>query len=82
MDSLIELALKLPAEEKIKLYHALQEDLDLEDEILSEPELSAKQWKEMNKRISDIDSGKSKMITVKEFKEKMEIKINELRGNS
>ena len=36
MSSLIEEALKLPKEEKVKLYYALQEDLEFDDDILAE----------------------------------------------
>lgn len=54
--------LKLSKKEKVKLYYALQEDLDFEDDYLAENDLTKNQWKELNKRIKDIDTGKAVFI--------------------
>ena len=54
--------LKLPKKEKVKLYYALQENLDLEDDYLAENDLTKMQWKELNKRLKDIESGKQNYI--------------------
>jgi putative addiction module component (TIGR02574 family) len=74
--------LKLPKKEKVKLYYALQEDLDLEDDYLAESDLTKAQWKELNKRIKDIESGKAKLIPWEEAKEMIHEKIKSLRSKA
>lgn len=72
--------LKLPKKEKVKLYYALQEDLDLEDDYLAEDDLTKSQWKELNRRIKEIETGKAKLIPWEEAKKKLDAKIKSLRG--
>lgn len=72
--------LKLPKKEKVKLYYALQEDLDLEDDYLAEDDLTKNQWKELNRRIKEIETGKAKLIPWEEAKKILDAKIKSLRG--
>lgn len=74
--------MKLPKKEKVKLYYALQEALDLEDDYLAEEDLTKEQWKELNNRIKDIDTGKAVMIPWNTFKKEMDQKIKSLRNHS
>ncbi len=62
MRKIIEDALKLSLEEKRDLYYALQDDLN-EDTVLREDELTPEQWKEINKRNSEVESGKATLIS-------------------
>jgi hypothetical protein len=71
LSSLIEEALKLPKEEKVKLYYALQEDLEFDDNILAEDELTPEQWKELDKRVKDAESGKAESISIEKSKKKL-----------
>ncbi len=72
--------LKLPKKEKVKLYYALQEDLDLEDDYLAEDDLTKSQWKELNRRIKEIETGKAKLIPWEVAKKTLDAKIKSLRG--
>jgi len=72
--------MKLPKKEKVKLYYALQEELDLSDDYLAESDLTKEQWKELNKRIKDIDSGKAVLIPWQDFKNQLDEKIKNLRS--
>jgi hypothetical protein len=74
--------LKLSKKEKVKLYYALQEDLDLEDDYLAEKDLTKSQWKELNKRICDIEIGNANLIPWKEAQKTLHEKISSLRGKS
>lgn len=74
--------MKLPKKEKVKLYYALQEELDLSDDYLAEGDLTKEQWKELNKRIKDIDSGKAVLIPWQDFKNQLDEKIKNLRSRS
>jgi putative addiction module component (TIGR02574 family) len=74
--------LKLPKKEKVKLYYALQEDLDLEDDYLAEGDLTKAQWKELNKRMKDIESGKANLIPWEDAKKMLNEKIETLRGKA
>jgi putative addiction module component (TIGR02574 family) len=74
--------LKLPKKEKVKLYYALQEDLDLEDDYLAESDLTKAQWKELNKRIKEIETGKAKLIPWEEAKKTLKEKIKSLRNQA
>ncbi|MEQ1798430.1 MAG: addiction module protein [Lacibacter sp.] len=74
--------MKLPKKEKVKLYYALQEELDLSDDYLAEDDLTKEQWKELNKRIKDIDSGKAVLIPWQDFKNQLDEKIKNLRSRS
>jgi hypothetical protein len=62
MRKTIEDILKLPQEEKKNIYYALQDDLN-EDLILREDELTPEQWREVNQRNSEIESGKAELIS-------------------
>jgi putative addiction module component (TIGR02574 family) len=71
---------KLSKKEKIQLYYSLQEELDWDDDYLAEDDLTPKQWKELDKRIADIDSGKAKLIPWKDFKKEMDESIKKIRS--
>jgi hypothetical protein len=60
--------LTLPKKDKIKLYYTLQDDLDFEDDYLAEGDLTPSQWKELNKRIKEIENGTAKLIPWKDVK--------------
>ncbi|MEJ7829675.1 MAG: addiction module protein [Segetibacter sp.] len=47
---------------------ALQEDLEFDDDILAEDELTPEQWKELDKRVKDAESGKAEFISIEDFK--------------
>jgi len=72
--------MKLPKKEKVKLYYALQEELDLSDDYLAESDLTKEQWKELNKRIKAIDSGKAVLIPWQDFKNQLDEKIKNLHS--
>nr|WP_294905858.1 addiction module protein [uncultured Lacibacter sp.] len=74
--------LKLPKKDKVKLYYALQEDLDLEDDYLAEDDLTKSQWKELNRRIKEIETGKANLIPWEEAKKTLDEKIKSLRGKA
>ena len=74
--------LKLSKKEKVKLYYALQEDLDLEDDYLAEKDLTKSQWKELNKRIGEIEAGKANLIPWEEAQKTLHEKISTLRSKS
>jgi len=78
--NIIDKVLKLPKKEKVKLYYALQQDLDFDDDYLGEEDLSPKQWKELNKRIRDVESGKTTLIPLAEFKEQLDEKTEIIRN--
>ncbi len=82
MSKIIEEILKLPKKKKIELYYALQENLDWDDNYLAEDDLTPEQWKELDKRVADLETGKVKAIPYKEFKKKMDEKIKALRTTS
>ena len=77
---IIDKVMKLPKKEKVKLFYALQEDLDFDDDYLAEEDLTPKQWKELDKRIRDIESGKTKLIPWTEFKKQLDEKIKAIRN--
>ncbi len=74
MSTIIEQVLSLPEEEKIEIYHALQENLNLldadEQEILSEVE----------KRQKSIDDGTANFISGDEFLSRLRTLQNELHN--
>ena len=78
MQNIIEEVLKLSKEEKMKLYQALQEDL--EENVLHEDELTQDQWIELNKRIGDIESGKAKLISRGELEEFLKNRRNAIQA--
>jgi putative addiction module component (TIGR02574 family) len=80
--NLVEKVLKLPKKEKISLYYTLQNDLDFDDDYLSENDLTREQWTELDRRIKDIDSGKAKLIPWEKVKKQLDAKIKSLRSNS
>lgn len=65
MSHIIEEALKLPKEEKMQLYYALQQDLDAGNN-LAEEELTIEEWKDITQRREDIDSEKIKAISLEQ----------------
>lgn len=64
MNNIIEEVLKLPREEKIKLYQVLQKELEWDDNVLYEDELTSDQWVEIKKRIEDMKNNKEKVIAL------------------
>lgn len=82
MSTLIEEALNLSKEEKIKLYYALQEDLGYDDNILAEEELTSEQWTELDKRTKDAESGTSVSLLLEEFKKQMNENVDAIRSNN
>jgi len=66
MRKTIEDILKLPLKQKRDLYYALKEDLN-EDTVLREDELTPEQWREVNKRSDEIESGKAQFISKKQL---------------
>ena len=74
--------LKLPKKEKVKLYYALQEDLDLEDDYLAENDLTKSQWKELNRRIKEIETGKATLVPWEEAKKTLDGKIKSVRSKT
>ncbi len=79
---IVDKILKLPKKDKVNLYYALQDDLDFDDDYLAENDLTPKQWAELNKRISDVESGKVKLIPWEKVKKQMDAKIKSLRRAS
>ena len=77
---IIDKVMKLPKTEKIKLYYALQQDLDFDNDYLAEEDLTPKQWKELNKRIRNIESGKTKLIPWADFKKQLDEKTKAIRS--
>ena len=65
--SIFEEAMNLPKEEKVRLYYALQENLNFEDDILEEADLTKVQWDELLKREKELDNGTMKTITTNDF---------------
>lgn len=78
MSIIIEDVLKLPKEDKIKLYKALQEDLEPNENVLREDELTPEQWKEINKRAKEIESGKATLISRQELNDFLKERRNAL----
>ncbi len=58
MSKIIEQALELPHDEKVRLFYALKEDLRFEDDKLNENELTTDQRKALNQRLADINPEK------------------------
>ncbi len=77
-----EKVLRLPKKEKIKLYYTLQNDLDFNDDYLAEHDLTPAQWKELDKRIKDIDSGKAKLIPWEQAKKMLDEKIHKIQRST
>jgi putative addiction module component (TIGR02574 family) len=80
MNPIIEEALRLPKEEKVKLYYALQEELEAEQKVVDEEGLSDEQWKEVNRRMEEIESGKMKTISLEEHLQWLKDSRNALEG--
>ena len=78
--NIIDKVMKLSKKEKVKLYYALQENLDFDDDYLAEDDLTPKQWKELNKRIAEIDFGKTKLIPWTEFKKQLDAKTKAIQS--
>ena len=79
---IVDKVLKLPKKDKVSLYYALQDDLDFDDDYLAENDLTQKQWAELDKRISDVESGKVKLIPWEKVKKQLDAKIKTLRSTS
>jgi hypothetical protein len=77
MRKTIEDILKLPPEEKRDIYYALQDDLN-EDLILREDELTPEQWREVNQRNNEIESGKAQLISKDQLKDYLKQRRNAL----
>ncbi len=77
MRKIIEDILKLPLDEKRDLYYALQEDLN-EDTILREDELTPEQWKELNKRNNDVETGQAQFISKEQLLDYLKERRNAL----
>jgi hypothetical protein len=45
--------------------------LEFDDDILAEDELTPEQWKELDKRVKDAESGKAEFISIEDFKKKV-----------
>ncbi len=59
----------------------MQEDLEFNDDILAEDELTTEQWRELDKRVKDAELGKAEFISIEDLKKKLGKKINEIRNN-
>ncbi len=81
MNNIIEAAMKLPKEEKIKLYHALQEELEMDDE-LHEDDLTPEQWEELKRREQLIKEGKVKWLSRKDLNNFLRERRNALQNNN
>ncbi|MGI8951244.1 MAG: hypothetical protein ACR2FN_06630 [Chitinophagaceae bacterium] len=82
MNNIIEEVLKLPEEEKIKVYCALQKELGLEDNnVLREDELTPEQWEELKKREIEIEKGNVKWISRSELEQILKERRNGLQAN-
>ena len=42
--------------------------LEFDDDILAEDELTPEQWKELDKRVKDAESGKAEFISIEDLK--------------
>ncbi len=71
MSAIIEQVLQLPREEKLELLHALQDDLQWEEETLEEGDLSKEEWAEIYRRERMLESGETGVMTLDEFKQKL-----------
>jgi len=81
--SIIEDALKLTTEEKVKLYNALHEDLNFENNIVAENELSEEQWAELKKRADANENGTLTKIAESDLLHFLQSQRNDLQsGNS
>lgn len=67
MSTIKETVLALPREEKVALLHALQEDLEWDDDVLEDNELAKEDWDEIRRREKMIENGEMKWITTEEF---------------
>ena len=77
MNSIIEQVLQLPKEQKLELFYALQEELEMADnEVFYSDELMTK----LEKRAQDIEDKKASFISMEEFNSKLQNLRNELRS--
>ncbi len=79
---IVDKVMKLPKNEKVSLYYALQDNLDFDDDYLAEDDLTPQQWAELDKRIKDIETGKAKLIPWEKVKKQLDAKIKALRSKS
>jgi hypothetical protein len=77
MRKTIEDILKLPPEEKRDIYYALRDDLN-EELILREDELTPEQWREVNNRNSEIESGEAQLISKEQLTDYLKQRRNAL----
>ena len=74
--------LKLPKKEKIKLYYTLQSHLDFDDDYLAEDDLTPAQWKELDRRLKDIESGNARLIPWSKAKKMLDEKIKKIQSRT
>jgi len=74
----METVLQLPREEKIELLHALQDDLEGDDNELKEDDLSKEEWAELYRREKMLESGEATLMTMDEFTKKLNALQNDL----
>jgi hypothetical protein len=77
MSSVMEAVLKLPREEKIELLHALQEDLQWDDDVLEEDDLTKEEWAEITRREKMLENGGAGFMTMNEFTKR----LNDLKND-
>ena len=81
MSAIIEQVLQLSREEKLELLHALEADLQNDDETLEEDDLSKEQWGEIFMREKMLESGEMKGIDTEEFDDFLNNRRNAVQGN-
>jgi len=77
MNPVIEQALRLPREEKLELFYALQEELEAKNE---EDFFSDDLMEELKKREQAIDEGRADFISMETFNTRLQNLRNELRS--
>ncbi len=65
MEKILKEVRKLTNNQKLKLYNALQKDLYTPDNA-AKKELTTDQWKKITHRLADLESGKTKGISLGE----------------
>ena len=65
MEKILKEVKKLTGNQKLKLYNALQKDIYLPDDM-AKKELTPAQWREITNRITELETGKVKGISLNE----------------
>lgn len=78
MSTIKETVLALPREEKVELLHALQEDLQWDDDVLEDDDLTKEEWAEIHRREQMIENGEAGLMTLDEFTQKLNALRNEI----